>query len=56
VKEGETTYEILIDDSVNYGFPLGHIEEHRKTAAPVEVEIVERDGKLYARSILDASG
>jgi hypothetical protein len=54
VKEDEETYEILIDEEINYGFPLGHIEEHRKTAAPVEVELVERDGRLYATSILDA--
>jgi hypothetical protein len=56
VKEEETIYEIFIDEAMNYGFPLGHIEEHRTTAAPVEVEVEEIDGKLYAREILDASG
>lgn len=54
VKSGDTHYEILIDEEVDYGFPLGHIEEHRKTAEPVEVDLEERDGRLYARSIVDA--
>jgi hypothetical protein len=53
LKTGDTTRTILIDDSVDYGFPLGHLEEHRTGAAPVEVDVVERDGDLYAQSIVD---
>lgn len=53
LKSGDETFEILIDESVTYGFPLGHLEEHRVSAAPVEVEVEERDGDLYALSIVD---
>lgn len=55
VKDGDEIYEILIDDSVNYGFPLGHIEEHRKLAEPVRVDLEERGDSLFARTIEDAS-
>jgi hypothetical protein len=46
-------YEILIDPDVEYGFPLGHLAEHRSTADPVKVELEEREGELFARSIED---
>jgi hypothetical protein len=54
LKSDDETVTILIDRAMNYGFPLGHLEEHRVTAEPVEVDVEERDGKLYARSIEDA--
>jgi hypothetical protein len=54
--EDDETLTILIDESVNYGFPLGHLEEHRVTAGPVEVAVEERDGELYAQSIVDVEG
>lgn len=54
VKSGAQTYEILIDPHVDYGFPLGHLNEHRISGDPVRVELVERDGRLYAQSIVDA--
>lgn len=54
IKEGDRIEEILIDESADYGFPLGHLEEHRVSSAPVEVEVEERDGELYALSIVDA--
>lgn len=47
-------YTIYIDDTVDYGFPLGHLNEHRTGAISTLVELEERDGKLYAQSILDA--
>ena len=54
VKSDEQTYEILIDPQVDYGFPMGHLNEHRLSGAPVRVELLERDGRLFALSILDA--
>lgn len=54
VKSGAQTYEILIDPDVDYGFPLGHLNEHRISGDPVSVELVERDGRLYAQTIVDA--
>ncbi|MFN2526774.1 MAG: hypothetical protein ABR505_11025 [Actinomycetota bacterium] len=50
--EGET-YEILIDDEIDYGFPLSHLNAHRAGADPVLVDLEERDGGLYALSIED---
>ncbi|MFN2588597.1 MAG: hypothetical protein ABR613_10845 [Actinomycetota bacterium] len=54
LKDGDETYEIFIADDVDYGFPLGHLQEHLSTGDPVRVPLEERDGKLYARSIDDA--
>lgn len=54
--QDDDTVTILIDPSVDYEFPLGHLEEHRVTAAPVDVAVEERDGDLYAQSIVDVEG
>jgi hypothetical protein len=54
VKDGDDSYEILIDPEVDYGFNLDHLHEHRATGDPVRVELEERDGELYAQSIVDA--
>jgi hypothetical protein len=54
VKDGDDTYEILIDPDVDYGFNLDHLHEHRATGDPVRVELEERNDDLYAQSILDA--
>jgi hypothetical protein len=54
VKSGPQTYEILIDTHVDYGFPLSHLNEHRISGDPVRVELVERNGSLYAQTIVDA--
>ena len=51
--EDDETITILIDESITYGFALGHLEEHRVGAAPVEVVVEESDGDLYAQSIAD---
>jgi hypothetical protein len=47
-------YEILIDRSLDYGFDLAHLEDHRNTHEPVRVQLREREGDLYAQSIDDA--
>jgi hypothetical protein len=47
-------HEILIDPQRDYGFDLRHLEEHRATGDPVLVELENRDGALYAVSIVDA--
>jgi hypothetical protein len=51
--EGET-YEIFIADDIELGFPPAHLNEHKTTGDPVEVELEQRSGKLYATSIVDA--
>jgi hypothetical protein len=53
LKDGGETYEIFIDDSIDYGFPLGHLQEHVQSSGPMRVETEERAGKLYALSIED---
>lgn len=53
LKDGGDTYEIYIADDVEYGFPLGHMQEHLQGAEPVKVETETRDGKLYALTIED---
>jgi hypothetical protein len=53
LKAGDETYEISIADDVDYGFPLGHLQEHVQTSAPVMVELEERSDGLYALSIED---
>lgn len=54
LKAGDETFDVLIADDVEYGFPLGHLQEHLQDALPVKVEIENRDGELYALSIDDA--
>ena len=53
LKDGDETYEIFIDENVDYGFDLGHLNEHMTAGDPVKVPLEERDGKLYAQSIDD---
>lgn len=54
LKDGDDTYEIFIAEDVDYGFDLGHLNEHLTAGDPVRVPLEERDGKLYALSIDDA--
>jgi hypothetical protein len=54
IKDGSDTFEINIDPEVEYGFDLGHLQEHLSGSLPVTVELEERDGVLYALSIEDA--
>lgn len=54
VKDEDDSYEIFIDPDVNYGFNLGHINEHLASGEPVRVGIDARDGKLFATAIADA--
>ncbi|MFN2389600.1 MAG: hypothetical protein ABR575_08375 [Actinomycetota bacterium] len=53
LKAGSETYEIMIDQNVDYGFALGHLNAHRG-ADPVTVEIEDRGGTLFALSIEDS--
>jgi hypothetical protein len=54
VKDGDELYDISIDPDIDYGFNLGHLNEHRATAEPVRVELEERGDQLVALSIEDA--
>jgi hypothetical protein len=56
LKQGEETFEILIDPEIDYDYNLGHISEHLSSGAPLRVEVEERDGELIATSISDANG
>lgn len=51
--EGET-YEILLAPEANLGFPPSHLNEHSISGDPVTVDLVTRDGRLYALSVADA--
>ena len=53
VKDGDDVYNVLIATDVDYGFPLGHLHEHRATGDPVRVELETRNGDLYALAIED---
>ncbi len=48
----ETTVYIIEDH--DYGFPLGHLNEHLSSGDPVIVTGEVRDGRVYAESIEDA--
>lgn len=54
LKSGDERFEVLIDEEITYGFPLGHLQEHLQDALPVRVEMESRNGELYALSIEDA--
>ncbi|MBA2274647.1 MAG: hypothetical protein H0W21_12225 [Actinobacteria bacterium] len=54
LKDGERTYTITIDQEIDYSFPLDHLNEHRATGAPVQVELEQRGEALVALSIEDA--
>jgi len=56
LKQGDETFEILIDPEIDYDYNLGHISEHLSSGAPLRVEVEERDGELFATSISDADG
>ncbi|HEX2149286.1 MAG TPA: hypothetical protein VHI31_03815 [Actinomycetota bacterium] len=45
---------ILIDRDRDYGFDLGHLEEHRTQKLPVLVEVEDADGRTVASKIEDA--
>jgi hypothetical protein len=54
LKDGNETFRIFIDPSVDYDFEVGHLSEHLAGGEPVSVRIDERDGKLFALTIADA--
>lgn len=53
VKDGDETYEVLVDSERDYGFPVSHLSEHIASADPVRVELEQRNGRLYAVTIED---
>jgi hypothetical protein len=53
LRHDDETTTIYIDEELDYGFPLGHLNAHMTGAEPVRVETDDREGKLYALSIAD---
>ncbi len=53
LKDGDVLYDIYIADDVDYGFPLGHLQEHVQSADPVAVDLESRADRLYALTIED---
>ena len=45
---------IAIDDKIDYGFDLSHLEVHKAEKLPVSVEYEERNGEKVALGIFDA--
>ncbi len=54
VRQGDRAFEIRIDPRRDYGFDLGHLEQHRASEWPVTVRLEQRDSAVYAVEILDA--
>ena len=54
LKDGNDTYEVVVDPNAEYEVALGHLQEHLSGSLPVKVELQERDGVLYAETIEDA--
>lgn len=54
VDEDGQAYDIRIDRERDYGFDLGHLEEHLAQGDPVRVTLEEREDGLYAVEIVDA--
>lgn len=54
LKDGDNTYDVVIDPDAEYGFDLGHLQEHLSGSLPIKVELERRDGVLYAETIEDA--
>jgi hypothetical protein len=54
LESGGENYEIFIAEDIDYGFHLSHLVEHRTSGDPVRCALEERNGRLYATSILDA--
>jgi hypothetical protein len=52
----EGRVEIRLDGDRDYGFPLGHLREHQRTADPVDVLVETQQGVLVALSIGDVAG
>lgn len=54
VRHDGTTTTVYVREDFDYGFPIGHLQEHLGTGDPVLVEGEVIDGKLFADSIEDA--
>ena len=51
IRSGNKTYEIFVDASIDYGFPLSHLKERLVGAGRVLVEVETRDGRPVAVTI-----
>ncbi len=51
--DGKTT-TVYVRADFDYGFPIGHLQEHLASGDPVTVEGELIDGKFYADAIEDA--
>ena len=47
------SFDIRIDQNLDYGFDLNHLREHMDGDLPVDVDIDQRDDRLIALSIED---
>ncbi|HEV3472504.1 MAG TPA: hypothetical protein VG408_04775 [Actinomycetota bacterium] len=54
VRHDDTTTTVFIREDFDYGFPIGHLQEHLSSGDPVAVEGELIDGKFYADAIEDA--
>ena len=54
VRHDDMTTTVYIREGHDYGFALGHLQEHLTSGGPVTVSGEVIDGKLYADSIEDA--
>ncbi len=54
VRHDDTTTIVYVRADFDYGFPIGHLQEHLSSGDPVTVEGEVIDGKLFADSIEDA--
>lgn len=54
VRHDDTTTTVYVREDFDYGFPIGHLQEHLTSGDPITVEGEVVDGKLYADSIGDA--
>ena len=53
LKDLDKSYEIYVDPTITYEFPVSHLSAHRAAAEPVLVGVERRDGRLFALFITD---
>jgi hypothetical protein len=54
IRSERETQRVELDPTIEYGFDLEHLEEHRTTGDPVRCTVVLRGADLVATMILDA--
>ena len=55
VRADDRTYEFIVTEKTEFAFAPAHLNEHRVSGEPVEVEFEGKDHGLYALSVADAS-